>query len=66
MSNAPRLAKNGAQDTTPSAELNALATIYHRAIERYEEVKAAGEDGGEEHTRKESEDVSHNRTTPQR
>ena len=41
MSNAPRLTRNLAQDTTPSAELNALAIIYRRAVERYEENQAA-------------------------
>ncbi len=40
MSNASRLATNSSQDTTPSVQLNALATIYRRAVERYEEADA--------------------------
>jgi hypothetical protein len=36
----------------------ALARIYATAIERYQQTKAAGEDGGENHEREESKNVS--------
>lgn len=44
MSNASRLADhNPNQSTTPSVQLDALATIYRRAVERYEEADAKKE-----------------------
>jgi hypothetical protein len=42
VSEAPRIAAKPAAGTTSVGELNALAAIYGRAVERYEEAKAAG------------------------
>ena len=52
-------------DATPERELNALAAVYRFILNRHVEKKAAGISGGEEHARKESRDVSRNRTIPQ-
>jgi len=46
MSKVPRIALKPAPGTTLETGLYALVTIYGRAIERYEEVKAAGTSGG--------------------
>ncbi len=35
-------------DVTPEGELTALAAVYRFVVERHEEKKAAGADGGEE------------------
>lgn len=48
MSEAPRLATNPNQVTTPSVQLDALAAIYRRAVERYEESHVKAEEGGPE------------------
>ena len=57
MSDAPRIAYRTVLGTTAEVELSALAVVYRRAMERYEEVKAAERSGGED-ARKEDEHVS--------
>jgi len=44
MSKVPRISLKPVPSTTLSAELNALTIVYRRAIARYEEVRAAGQD----------------------
>lgn len=58
MNSAPSLDRRFHPDTSSECEQVALASIYHRAIERYKEAKAAGKDSGEDYARKESENVS--------
>ena len=60
----PRVTYVPLPDATPERELNALAAVYRFILNRHVEKKAAGEVGGEEHARKESKDVSRNRTIP--
>ena len=64
MSNASRITYTPRTDATPESELSALAAVYKFLLNRHMEKKAAGISGGEEHARKESKDVSRNRTIP--
>ncbi len=61
MSSAPRTVyTTHQQGHTPEREMDVLASIYKLAINRYLEMKAAEESGGE-HARKESKYASSNR-----
>ncbi len=47
MSNS-QVANSSRPDAMPECELDALSRIYRKAIERYEEANAAGEDAKKE------------------
>ena len=49
---------------TPEEARDVRARAWRFVFDCWEQKKAAGEVGGEEHARKESKDVSRNRTIP--
>jgi hypothetical protein len=60
-----RIIVKSAPSISPEEASNARARAWRFVFDCWEQKKAAGEVGGEEHARKESNDVSRNRTTPQ-
>jgi len=65
MSDAPRIVYTPRSDANAKTEAAVLATVYSFVLQAHQdEKKAAGTSGGEEHARKESKDVSRNRTIP--
>jgi hypothetical protein len=63
--NDPHLTVSPAPGITPEEARDARARALACVFQCHAKKKAAGEDGGEEHARKESNDVSRNRTVPQ-
>jgi len=67
INDAPVLGVKPTAGITPEQARDARARAWRFVFDRWEQKKAAGEDGGyEEHARKETKDVPRNRTQPQR
>lgn len=62
MSSSPHTASAMHQGYTPEAELDALATIYRRAVERYEEANVK-EKGGPETAPDDAKGLRNDRAT---
>jgi hypothetical protein len=64
VSDASRLVVRSRPAISPEEARDARARAWRFVFDCWEQKKAAGEVGGEEHARKESKDVSRNRTIP--
>ena len=60
----PHLTVSPAPGITPDRARDARARAWRFVFDCWEQKKAAGEVGGDEHARKESKDVSRNQTIP--